>query len=175
MLSSCVAEGRVIQKKICMVGVFGTGKTSLVQQFIYSKFSEKYHSTVGVKIDRKQVTVAGTEVNLLLWDLAGQDKFQGVQGSYLRGSAGIFFVVDGTRRETLTDLAGLQALVKETVGEVPAVIAINKADLEDQWQLGQGDFDGLFGSGRHVLKTSAKTGVGVDDAFLWLAGQMLKG
>ncbi len=95
----------MIQKKICMVGVFATGKTSLVQQFIYSKFSEKYHSTVGVKIDRKEVILAGTQVNLLLWDLAGQDKFQTVQGSYLRGSSGIFFVVDGTRRETLDELA----------------------------------------------------------------------
>ena len=164
----------MIQKKICMVGLFGTGKTSLVQQFIYSKFSEKYHSTVGVKIDRKQVDVAGTEVTLLLWDLAGQDKFQSVQGSYIRGSAGVFFVVDGTRRETLVELDGMRALVASTVGDVPAVFAINKADLEDQWQLGQGDFDGLFGAGRHVLKTSAKTGVGVGDAFLWLAGQTLK-
>lgn len=164
----------MIQKKICMVGLFGTGKTSLVQQFIYSKFSEKYHSTVGVKIDRKQVDVAGTEVTLLLWDLAGQDKFQSVQGSYIRGSAGVFFVVDGTRRETLVELDGMRALVASTVGDVPAVFAINKADLEDQWQLGQGDFDGLFGAGRHVLKTSAKTGVGVSDAFLWLAGQTLK-
>jgi len=164
----------VIQKKICMVGVFATGKTSLVQRFIYSKFSEKYHSTVGVKIDRKEIEVAGTQVNLLLWDLAGQDKFHNVQGSYLRGSSGIFFVVDGTRRETLTELAGLRALVRESVGEVPAVIAINKADLEEQWQLGQGDFDSLFGEGRHVLKTSAKSGVGVEEAFLWLAGRMLK-
>ena len=164
----------MIQKKVSMVGVFGTGKTSLVQRFIYSKFSEKYHSTVGVKIDRKEIEVAGTQVNLLLWDLAGQDKFHNVQGSYLRGSSGIFFVVDGTRRETLTELAGLRALVRESVGEVPAVIAINKADLEEQWQLGQGDFDSLFGEGRHVLKTSAKSGVGVEEAFLWLAGRMLK-
>ena len=164
----------MIQKKICMVGVFGTGKTSLAQQFIYSKFSEKYHSTVGVKVDRKTVEVAGAEVNLLLWDLAGQDGIQNVRASYLRGSSGIFFVVDGTRRETLTELAGMQALVREAVGEVPAVIAINKCDLEDRWQLAPGDLDGLFGPGRHVLKTSAKTGVGVNEAFFWLAGATLK-
>ncbi len=164
----------MIQKKICMVGVFGTGKTSLVQRFVYSKFSEKYHSTVGVKIDRKQVSVGGNDVNLLLWDLAGQDKFQKVQGSYLRGSAGIFFVVDGTRRETLDDLGGLQAAAREAAGELPAVIAINKADLEAQWQLGQGDFDSLFGAGRRVVKTSAKTGAGVEDAFLWLAAETLR-
>lgn len=165
----------MIQKKICMVGVFATGKTSLVQRFVHSKFSEKYHSTVGVKVDRKEVDVAGTRVNLLLWDLAGQDKFQSIQGSYLRGSSGIFYVVDGTRRETLTELESMQALAHEAVGTVPAVIAINKADLLEQWQLGDAEVFGLFGRGRHVLKTSAKTGEGVEEAFLWLAGQTLNG
>jgi small GTP-binding protein len=163
----------MIQKKICMVGVFGTGKTSLVQQFIYSKFSERYHSTVGVKIDRKEVLLAGTQVNLLLWDLAGEDRFQGVQASYLRGSSGIVFVVDGTRRETLAELAGLQALVQQTVGAVPAVIAVNKADLVDRWQVDRSDTDRLLGERRFVVQTSAKTGLGVQDAFLWLAGQTL--
>jgi small GTP-binding protein len=165
----------LIQKKVCMVGVFGTGKTSLVQQFVRSRFSEKYHSTVGVKIDRKEVDLRGTQVNLLLWDLAGQDSFQGVQGSYLRGSSGIFFVVDGTRPNTVEELAGLQALVQEAVGAVPAVIAANKADLTDQWQLDDKDLAALYGERRFVLKTSAKTGAGVNEAFLWLAGQMMRG
>ncbi len=163
----------MIQKKICMVGVFATGKTSLVQQFIYSKFSEKYHSTVGVKIDRKEIDAGGTQVTLLLWDLAGQDKFQGVQGSYLRGSSGIFYVVDGTRPETLTELEGLQTLVKETLGAVPAVIAFNKADLVEQWQLRETDAQRLAGDRRRVVITSAKTGAGVNEAFVWLAGQTL--
>jgi len=43
----------VIQKKICMIGAFATGKTSLVSQFVHSIFSDKYHTTVGVKIDKK--------------------------------------------------------------------------------------------------------------------------
>lgn len=165
----------MIQKKICMVGVFATGKTSLVRQFVYSKFSEKYHSTVGVKIDRREVDVAGTQVNLLLWDLAGQDEFEKTRSSYLRGSSGIFFVVDGTRRETLTALADLLTLVQQTLGPVPTVVAINKVDLEDQWKIGDADVHGLFGEGRYVVKTSAKTGVGVEEAFLWLAGQTLQG
>ena len=163
------------QKKVCMVGVFGTGKTSLVQQFVHSKFSEKYHTTVGVKVDRKVVAIRGDQVNLLLWDLAGHDRFQGVQASYLRGSSGIFFVVDGTRRETLTELSSLQALVEQAVGAVPAVIAVNKADLQDQWQIDDVALSALYGDRRLVLKTSAKSGVGVHESFLWLAGQMLKG
>lgn len=165
----------LIQKKVCMVGVFGTGKTSLVQQFVHSRFSEKYHSTVGVKIDRKEVTLRGTQVNLLLWDLAGQDGVQNIQGSYLRGSSGIFFVVDGTRPNTLEELAGLQTLVERAIGAVPAVIAANKADLTAEWKLGEENLAALHGDRRLVLKTSAKTGAGVNEAFAWLAGQMLKG
>ena len=88
----------MIQKKVCMVGVYGTGKTSLVRQFVHAKFSEKYLSTVGVKIDRKPVRAADQDVNLLLWDLEGRDEVQDINTSYLRGAAGIFYVVDGTRR-----------------------------------------------------------------------------
>ena len=63
----------MIQKKVCMVGLFGTGKTSLVQQFVHSLFSERYLSTVGVKIDRKPMEVDGVALTLVLWDLAGRD------------------------------------------------------------------------------------------------------
>lgn len=163
----------MVQKKICMVGVFGTGKTSLVQQFVFTKFSEKYHSTVGVKIDRKEVLLDDETVRLLLWDLAGHEKFEGVQASYLRGAAGVFFVLDGTRRETLDELAGLRDLVRTTVGEVPAVFAINKVDLVGQWQLGPADISALEAQGCHVLRTSAKTGEGVEVAFSWLAARTL--
>jgi small GTP-binding protein len=164
----------VIQKKICMVGMFATGKTSLVQKFVYSKFSEKYHSTVGVKIDRKQVEVEGTTVNLLLWDLAGKDEFQDVPASYLRGSGGLFYVVDGTRRETLEQLYALHEMAHETVGDVPTTVALNKKDLTDQWLLRTDDYDTLSDHGLHALGTSAKTGEGVEEAFLWLAAATIK-
>ncbi len=164
----------MIQKKICMVGMFATGKTSLVQKFVYSKFSEKYHSTVGVKIDRKQVEVEGTTVNLLLWDLAGKDEFQDVPASYLRGSGGLFYVVDGTRRETLEQLYALHEMAHETVGDVPTTVALNKKDLTDQWLLRTDDYDTLSDHGLHALGTSAKTGEGVEEAFLWLAAATIK-
>ena len=164
----------MIQKKICMVGMFATGKTSLVQKFVYSKFSEKYHSTVGVKIDRKQVQVEGTTVNLLLWDLAGKDEFQDVPASYLRGSGGLFYVVDGTRRETLEELYALHEMAHETVGDVPTIVALNKKDLTDRWLLKTDDYSTLSDNGLYALGTSAKTGEGVEDAFLWLAAATIK-
>ena len=69
----------MIQKKICMLGGFAVGKTSLVARYVTSMFSEKYLTTVGVKIDKKQVAVDGRDVTLMLWDIYGQDDFQDVQ------------------------------------------------------------------------------------------------
>ena len=165
----------MIQKKICMVGVYGTGKTSMVRQFIFSKFSDKYHSTVGVKVDRKEVDVDGTTVKLLLWDLEGRDGHQDIQTSYLRGAAGIIYVVDGTRRETFEQLFELRLIVTRAIGEVPSVVAVNKVDLVDQWQITDEQFNALDESKWHKLKTSAKTGEGVEEAFSWIATTMLKG
>jgi small GTP-binding protein len=164
----------VIQKKICMVGVFGTGKTSMVQQFVHSLFTDKYHSTVGVKIDRKEVDLDGTAVNLVLWDLAGRDESADISTSYLRGSAGIFYVVDGTRRETFEQILEIGEIVKGAIGDVPSMVALNKKDLVDEWRLGQGDYNALLDAGFHTIGTSAKTGEGVEDAFLWLASATVK-
>jgi small GTP-binding protein len=163
----------MIQKKVCMVGVFGTGKTCLVQRYVHSIFSAKYHSTVGVKIDRKPVTIGAESVTLLLWDLAGRHDEEDISVSYLRGAHGILYVVDGTRKETLDQAFELQELARGTVGDVPSVIALNKSDLADQWRIGPKEIDTLATSRWHPIKTSAKSGDGVDDAFVWLARAML--
>lgn len=152
-----------------MVGVFGTGKTSLVQRFVHSLFTDKYHSTVGVKIDRKQVDLEGNTVNLVLWDLAGREQDQEIPTSYFRGSAGIFYVVDGTRRETFDQIFEIKESVTNTIGDVPSLVALNKKDLVDEWRLAQGDYNALMDAGLHAIGTSAKSGDGVEDAFLWLA------
>lgn len=163
----------VIQKKISMLGAFATGKTSMVQQFVHSMFSEKYHTTVGVKVDKKEVKLDAGSMNLILWDLAGEDEFQKVQTSYLRGSSGYIFVVDGTRAGTLDHTLELRKTVREMVGDAPSVLALNKADLKADWDLHADAIDGLAKPEWHVLRTSAKTGEGVEEAFLWLARQMV--
>jgi small GTP-binding protein len=156
-----------------MVGVFATGKTSLVQKFVFSKFSEKYHSTVGVKIDRKRVEVSGETVNLVLWDLAGRDGVEDVQTSYLRGASGILYVVDGTRRETFEQVFELRRIAEEAIGEVPSIVALNKCDLEDDWQLTADDKTRLQQEGWKHFVTSARTGDRVEEAFQWLAAATL--
>lgn len=154
----------MIQKKVCMVGVHGTGKTSLVQRFVHSLFSERYLSTVGVKIDRKPLEVDGTALTLVLWDLAGRDGLEDITTSYLRGAHAILYVADGTRKETCDQLPELRALAREAAGEVPELLALNKTDLTDRWALGKGDEEALAG-GWEMVRTSAKTGAGVEETF----------
>ncbi len=165
----------MLQKKICMLGAFATGKTSLVRQFVHSRFSEAYHSTVGVKIDRKRLELEGKTVNLILWDLAGRDGVEEIPTSYMRGSAGLFFVADGTRRETLADVLELRALAESVVGDVPCMLALNKKDLAEDWVLREADVEPFTAAGWRIFPTSAKTGEGVEDAFRWLAVKMTGG
>jgi small GTP-binding protein len=164
----------MIQKKVCMVGVQGTGKTSMVQRFVHSLFSERYLSTVGVKIDRKVVAVEGGEVTLLLWDIEGRSQEQEVPASYIRGAHAVLYVADGTRRTTLEQLPQIRELVRSTVGDVSSLVALNKADLAEQWALTRGDEATLPDAGLHHVRTSAKTGAGVEDAFHWLAKEVLR-
>lgn len=91
----------MISRKICMLGAYAVGKTSLVRKFVHGVFSEKYLTTIGAKIDKKELVVDGTELTLVLWDLAGEDGFEKVRLSYLRGSSGYLLVVDGTREASL--------------------------------------------------------------------------
>lgn len=155
----------MIQKKVCMVGVYGTGKTSLVQRFVHSMFSERYLSTVGVKIDRKPIQLDGADLTLVLWDLAGRDGHEDITVSYLRGSHAVLYVADGTRRETCDQLPELQALVRQAAGEIPEVLALNKSDLKERWALSAGDEQGLS-KAFDLVRTSAKTGDGVEETFL---------
>jgi small GTP-binding protein len=163
----------MIQKKVCMVGFAGTGKTSLVRRFVHAKFADTYLSTVGVKVDRKEVAVGAEQVNLLLWDIEGRDGASDLQVSYLRGAAGVIYVVDGTRRETFAVLTELRDAVVGAIGETPSVVAFNKADLTAEWKLTEADATAVKAYPWHQLTTSAKTGDGVEGAFLWLAERMM--
>ena len=98
----------MIKKKICMVGAYGVGKTSLVSRFVNSMFSEKYQTTVGVKVDKKVVQHSTGEVTLMLWDLAGEDAVTTVRPAHVKGSAGYILVMDGLRRNSLGVAIDLQ-------------------------------------------------------------------
>lgn len=159
--------------KICMLGAFAVGKTSLVQQYVNSIFSEKYQTTLGVKIDKKSLQVDGSAVELILWDLAGEDEFINVRASYLRGSAGAVLVADGTRAETLKIALQLKNKLNTEVGEVPVILMVNKLDLKSDWNIDQFKLEQLQSDGMQIIQTSAKNSDNVDEAFELLASLAL--
>lgn len=162
----------MIKKKICLLGYFAVGKTSLVQRFVFETFSEKYHTTIGVKIDKKEIQIANTPIQLLIWDIHGEDRFQKVQQSYLIGAAGYLLVLDSTREESLEVALELKNLVESTVGNIPFMALLNKSDLLDEQVLNPQILEEKGFPASNIILTSAKTGVGVEEAFIKL-GQKL--
>jgi small GTP-binding protein len=159
-----------LKKKICMVGQFGVGKTSLVRRFVESIFDERYHSTIGVKIDRKDLAVGSVPVTLMLWDIAGEDDREQLKVSHLRGASGYILVADGCRAGTLAKAVDLKRRIVEQIGDLPFVLALNKADLRNQWEV-RGE--AISEHGWPTFETSAKAGSGVEEMFQALARKLL--
>lgn len=157
-----------------MLGAFAVGKTSLIQRYVHSIFSDKYHTTVGVMIEKTQVPYQDTLVDLIIWDLHGEDEFQHVRLSYLKGASGCIYVVDGTRETSLVTALNLTEIVEGTMGKIPLVLVVNKLDLIDQWEIDPLTLEDLRKKGIPVVQTSAKTGDRVKEAFGLLTAQMME-
>ncbi len=153
-----------------MLGATGVGKTSLVRQYVQSVFSEKYHTTIGVKVDKKVVRLDKQEVTMMLWDLQGEDDDFKIRPSFLRGASGYILVVDLTRAASLDAAKRIQFMIEDEVGQVPFMILFNKNDLTDEIEI---DHEWMVEfAGEKVLRTSAKTGENVEEAFVGLAEKM---
>ncbi len=157
-----------------MVGAFAVGKTSLVKQFVESIFDEKYHTTIGVKIDKKIIHRDDKTIQLLIWDIEGVDIFTDLKPSYLRGASGIVLVLDGTRNKSLETAMQIKELINTTLGDVPMVLMLNKADLIESWQFTVNDTELLGVSDENTFTTSAKTGRNVEMSFEKIAELIIK-
>jgi len=171
----------IITKKICLLGDFNVGKTSLVRRFVEDKFSDRYLSTVGVKISRKSVNVRTDvevySVNLLVWDLEGNTKFKSITPSYLKGASGSIIVADLTRSDTLKNLNQHIKLFREINPQGTIILALNKADLIPQEKLIKlVEHYSSYSSKRivNIHTTSAKTGDNVGKIFAQLATAVIK-
>ncbi len=164
--------------KICLVGEPAVGKTSLIRRFVMDKFDDKYLTTIGTKVSKKEVTLDdGTKVIMMVWDIMGQPSFrQMLKESYFYGANGIMAVTDITRRETLDAMPDWIGTIKSVVEkDIPTVFLGNKWDLKDSAQFGEEELRQIADMyhGRYFL-TSAKTGEHVNDAFLYLAEEIVK-
>lgn len=153
--------------KVCMVGAFGVGKTSLVRRFVHQQFDERYHTTLGVKIDTRIVDTTNEPVKLVLWDMEGADPFETDKRplkrirSYMKGAHGLILVADGTRPATVKTTLGLYHDFCRENQFVPAIMLANKADLTAEWQFD----DSVLPDVIDLYHTSALNGQNIEEAF----------
>lgn len=170
-------ERENLKTKVCLVGDNGVGKTSLIRRYVLDAFEDKYLSTLGTKVMKKEVEVSFPKENLaatmdmLIWDIMGQHGFQELlKEAYFYGARGILAVVDITRKSTLEGLDDWIACVEDVAGPLPMLIAVNKTDLADQAEFGLPEVtERCDALGCGYFWTSAKTGENVEAAFARLA------
>lgn len=161
----------MINKKVCLIGASAVGKTSLVRQFVEGIFSDKYLTTIGVKIDKKMVNVNNTDVQFMVWDIEGTDKFCGFTPRFLNGAHAYIVVLDQSRPSTVQDALEIYAQA-QTCSSVPAYLAINKSDLESQISTTQ--LVTLTEQGfADVIYTSAKNHQAVEQLFSTIATKLI--
>lgn len=161
----------MLSKKVILTGSFGVGKTSLFNQFIHQKFSDKYLTTIGVKVNKKTVEANGETVSLLIWDIAGEVTQDKVPTSYFLGASGILYVLDLSRPLTFINISADLEYLKELLPGAKIKIVGNKKDLLSDSELSQ-VIESI--STPVDSTTSAKTGENVEALFMSLTNEMLQ-
>ncbi len=161
----------MISKKVILTGSFGVGKTSLFNKFIFSKFSEKYLSTIGVTVNKKVLHINGVDISIMLWDIAGEVTQDKIPVSYFLNTDAVLYVFDVTRpltyKDTLINLEFIRAVYK---GKILKIVA-NKADLLSEEKLA------MVKEQVPVpwdILTSAKTGFQVEELFETIGIELLE-
>lgn len=159
-----------VKRKICLLGDWGVGKTSLIKKFVLDQFDDTYLATFGSKVYKKNLiyneTNNITNLNLMIWDVMGQPEFKQMRTIAYSGSQGAMIVCDVTRKQSLYNLAFWQAELYSMTKEIPILILANKNDLQNQAAFSADDLNKVSRQLKaHCFFTSAKTGENVEAAF----------
>ena len=166
--------------KIVVLGDAAVGKTSLINMYIEQSFSEDYKPTLGANIIRKDVHVdeINASVRLIMWDLAGQEKYNVIRSMYFQGCVGALLVYDVTRHSTFEtiDSKWLKDFKKYVKKEGTYILIGNKIDLNDDRVVSTEDGQKYAKQidASDFIETSAKYGENVEQAFSNLVNQILR-
>ena len=154
--------------KIVMVGEFAVGKTSLVRRFVNDEFSDSYLTTIGVKVTKKETVINDKiSADLLLWDIAGSDKFSQISPEYIKGASAGIIVADITRKNTIETISAHVELIKSVNPGIVIFATLNKSDLVENPQDSLKLYESIFKNNeiKHFSATSAKSGENVENLF----------
>lgn len=173
ILSNYAGSKPSLKKKICIIGPLATGKTSIVQRYVENRFPEKYNFTVGASISNKIINFEGRKIHLDLWDLGGADHANKINQDFIKGMSGYILIFDCTRLSSLSMCISIKNKLELTEGKIPFICLINKNDLSKQNKISRATVDELKTAGWNFIKTSAKTGLGINKAFMSLVEKMI--
>ncbi|NVM27966.1 MAG: GTP-binding protein [Candidatus Helarchaeota archaeon] len=167
--------------KIVVIGDSGVGKTSLINQFISKKFDKDYISTIGVNILLKDIELEKDQekykIQMMFWDIGGQEKYTNVRHMFYRGANGAIVVYDLTRPVTFNAVPIFLKDLEDTLQKkVPFILLGNKVDLSDMRHITQEEGNNLGETTGSLafFETSAKTGEKVEDSFRIIAEACIK-
>ncbi|MFX1500172.1 MAG: Rab family GTPase [Promethearchaeota archaeon] len=117
--------------KTVILGDIDTGKTTLVRRFITNIFNPDCMSTIGIDFQTKDYKLDGSELKLMIWDFAGQERFRYMFPKYLYGALGGILMYDITNYSSFSHIGKLLSLIQETNQSLPILLIGSKLDLED--------------------------------------------
>jgi small GTP-binding protein len=168
-----------VKKKIVLLGDPAVGKTSLIRRFVLSTFDEKYVSTIGARVSKKEIQVPtmvyNVKMDMMIWDLIGSRESTRLHEMYYRGADGAIVVADVTRLSTIENLDMWVTSFRAAMGDKTVLMVYNKTDLEGYWTMDEHGMEAMAAKHNTIYyKTSAKSGVNVEIAFYRLAELMLE-
>ena len=164
--------------KIVLCGSYDSGKTSLITQFIKSRFTKEYKLTVGVDILTKDVDLGnGLSCTLSIWDIGGQERFNFIRSTFYRGTSGALLVFDISRPSTWDALKMWHAELNQFAANVPFIVIGNKMELlkdvgevidRKQCRKYAEEKGGVY------IETSSKYNIAVEEAFIKIARMIVE-
>lgn len=173
-------EKKKIKIKVTVIGDGAVGKTSLIQKFTKGKFQTDYIKTIGADLTNYQTEIGEFKIELIFWDIAGQDEFHFLRPSFYRYSKAAIIVYsleeNDLGRRSFEHITKWHEDVKQFCGEIPVVVFANKVDLVEEQSLDKVKIQNLVKENNFLgyYITSAKTGQGLNEAFNDLIKERLK-
>jgi len=172
-------QHKALKAKVCLVGEKAVGKTSLIRRFVLNTFDDRYITTIGTKVSKRELRVENvkkdTWMDMTIWDIMGERGFRELlKEAYFFGAQGVLAVCDITRQKTLAELDDWVDGVFRVVGHVPVLIAVNKTDLGAERQFSEKEVAQVAQAfNAQFMFTSAKIGENVESCFQRLGTQIL--
>ena len=154
--------------KYIIIGDSAVGKSNILTQYVYEKFSEEFQSTLGVEFAAKNAVIDNKVYRIQIWDTAGAESFRSITRAYYKNSVCAFIVYDITKRETFENVqVWLDDIKNQCPQTVLLVLVGNKLDLENERQISYEEGESFAQKNNmYFFETSAKTGVNIENLFL---------